>query len=55
VNHKLWRVATRKRGCPEPGWDMGNTPMTASNARSVARQLNLVYPDYQHKAVKIKP
>jgi hypothetical protein len=27
--------------------------MTASNARSVARQLGTVYPDYEYCAVKV--
>lgn len=51
---KLWRVATQKLGTPDRTWDVGKTPMTASNARSVARQLNIVYPEYRHKAIKVK-
>jgi hypothetical protein len=46
-----WRLATRKRNAGEAGWDIGMRAMTASNARSVARQLNIVYPEYEHKAV----
>jgi len=58
-----YRVATRpvpegKTGVRVPGhglrlWSIGTTPMTASNARSVAKQLNSTYPEYEHVAVKV--
>lgn len=49
-NQHTWTVIAWKEGVPT-----GNlTRMTASNARSVARQLDIVYPEYRHEAMKLE-
>lgn len=49
-NQHTWRLASRKIG--DKKWMVSTTPMTASHARSVARQLDHVYPDWEHQAVR---
>lgn len=61
---KNWRVASRRKGSMNtqgvrvPGkglfkWDIGASPMTASDARKAAKELNTTYPDYEHVAIKV--
>lgn len=47
-----WRVATRVKG--QDKWHIAKAHMTAHNARSVAKQLNVVYPENEHQAVQAK-